>query len=96
MPKQFHLTEPQCDGIWFDDLRMCQLTVNQVNFLAMRGVVWMTNLTEDSNEHRTYTGHIIAADLAGATEIAFGRGLGETVIAQLESIVPVKDGTEFF
>lgn len=67
-------SRPLADGIRFDDTE--GMTLEQVNLLAARGVVWMTSFGDRC-------GRIVAASLEQAERVAFGRGLGETVDGQL-------------
>jgi len=79
-------TRPIADGICFDDMSGMPLHVR--NMLAARGVVF---LTEFKANGRTYGGSVIATTWEKADEIAFGRGLGETVIGVLAKTVPDKE-----
>ena len=73
-----HASKPIADGIPFDDL--FGMDDEQRNFLASRGVVFCTEFKANG---RRYGGNIIATSMAGAEEIAFGRGLGEEVVGVL-------------
>lgn len=69
---------PIADGIPFSDTM--GMSVEIVNRLASRGVVFMTEFDTDD---ATYGGNIIAKDWKSAERIAFGRGLGERVVGRL-------------
>lgn len=71
---KIHPSRPFADGICFDDLH--GMSDAQRNFLAARGVVFVTSFKAGG---RTYGGTIVSTSWPGAEEIAFGRGLGETV-----------------
>lgn len=75
--------QPFADGICFDDMH--GMNLQQKNLLAKRGLVF---LTEFNVEGVRYGGTIVSKDWDRAEEVAFGRGLGETVIGQLEDIIP--------
>lgn len=79
-------TRPIADGICFDDMAGMPLHVR--NMLAARGVVFLTEF--EANGSR-YGGSVIAATWEKADEVAFGRGLGETVIGVLAKTVPAKE-----
>lgn len=78
-------TLPIADGIPFDDLM--GMTTEARNILASRGVVF---LTEFKANGATYGGSVIASTWEKADEVAFGRGLGETVIGVLAKTIPAK------
>jgi hypothetical protein len=73
-----HPTRPYADGILFDD--MVDMPVSVRNRLARRGIVWLTEFRADG---RRYGGSVIAESEAAAKQIAFGRGLEETVLGSL-------------
>lgn len=77
---------PIADGICFDDLG--GLSVDACNALAARGVVFLTSFEADGSK---YGGTVIASSWEKAAEIAFGRGLGETVIGQMAKCIPAKE-----
>lgn len=76
---------PIADGISFDDLH--DLPFVLANMLSARGVVFATEFKANG---RVYAGRIIAQSWEKADEIAFGRGLGETVIGVLAKSGPTK------
>jgi hypothetical protein len=75
---RMHPSRPIADGIPFDDLD--GFDDAQRNFLASRGVVFCTEFKANG---RRYAGNIVAVSMAGAEEIAFGRGLDEKVVGLL-------------
>lgn len=77
-PIRVHPTDPVADGILFDDTHGAPDAV--VNRLAGRGLVYVTDLRLN---RRLFGGRIIARSEAEAEQIAFGRGLGETVVGML-------------
>ncbi len=77
-PVHIHPTRPIADGILFDDLDGAPLDV--VNRLAARQMVFVTYVRLN---RRPYGGRIVARSEAEAEQIAFGRGLGETVVGTL-------------
>ena len=79
----FHDTKPEIDGISYDDCHAIGLTLDQVNFLAQRGVVWLTAFEA---EEIPFVGMIIAPSQEQADLIAFGRGLGEAVVEPMSMI----------
>ena len=78
-------TRPIADGICFDD--MAGMPTHVRNMLAARGLVFATQFEADDC---IYSGSVIAATWERADEVAFGRGLGETVIGVLAKTVPAK------
>lgn len=75
---RIHPSRPIADGIPFCDLQ--DFDDRQRNFLASRGVVFCTEFKAGG---RRYGGTIVATCMAGAEEIAFGRGLDEEVVGVL-------------
>lgn len=73
---------PLADGIPFVDTE--GLTDGQINLLAAREVVWLTEFKVDGVGH---AGDIIAASEEQAAAIAFGRGLGEEIVGQLVGVI---------
>jgi len=73
-----HPCRPYADGILFDD--MVDLPISARNRLARRGVVFLTEFRANG---RLYGGSIIADSMSAAGQIAFGRGLGETIVGTL-------------
>ena len=73
-----------CDGILYSDLWMLRSREFH-NVLAARGLVFMTEFR--TPEGIEYSGDIIAGDVRQAKQIAFGRGLGETISRPLRKIV---------
>lgn len=82
-----HETKAEADGISFRDTE--GFTLEQINFLAQRGVVFLTTFTTE--EGIPYGGHIISRDWAHAEEIAFGRGLGETILGRMVATGPLEE-----
>jgi hypothetical protein len=66
------------DKIPFDDLHGLPDRIS--NLLAARGVVFVTEFKANG---RRYTGNIVARSWADAKVVAFGRGLGESVVGKL-------------
>lgn len=77
MSMQFDAKAPICDGIPFDDLHLIE-SDEIANMLCARGLVWLTDF--EGSDGKTYGGSVLAASAEAATQIAFGRGLGEIVI----------------
>ena len=82
-PMHISETEPVADAVLFDDMDM--LPPGLAKKLIARGLVWCTEFEANGS---TYCGAIIAASAAAAGEVAFGRGLGEKVIGQVQRIRP--------
>jgi hypothetical protein len=73
-----HSCRPYADGILFDD--MVDMPISARNRMARRGVVFLTEFLANG---RRCGGSIVAANLGEAERIAFGRGLGESVLGAL-------------
>ncbi len=78
----FDPRKPVCDGILFSDLYRLKSLGDQ-NVLAARGLVFMTEFPPPDE---MFSGDIIAASREAAEEIAFGRGLGEKIVGQIQSV----------
>lgn len=76
---------PIADGISFDDT--AGMTMEARNMLAARGVVFLTEFPANG---KVYGGTVVAPTWERAEEVAFGRGLGETIIGVLVKAAPAK------
>lgn len=83
-----HIAYPFIDGISCDDTH--GLPPSVVALFRRRGLVWLTKICIDNpgEEYRRPGGYIVAATLAEAERIAFGRGLDEEVIGLFAAEVP--------
>lgn len=72
---------PVADGIVFDDT--LGFSRRQVQLLKARRVLFITRF-RDEEADRWFGGIIIATDIDAAKVVAFGRGLGEEVVGELE------------
>lgn len=81
-----HPAKPIIDGICFDDTH--GMDIEHINLLARREIVFVTDLKAKGE---CYCGKIIAKDWKTAEEIAFGRGLNETVIGVLSCVISADD-----
>lgn len=77
-----HPELPLADGTFFRDTH--RFSPNQTNFLAGRGVVFLTEFNADGSR---YGGDIIATSFAEAEKRAKDRGLNEKVIGTLEEVI---------